>query len=50
MGKKLSDETKCRISESNRGKLLSEETKEKMRNAKLGKKRPPRLNVEKEDI
>lgn len=36
LGKKHSEETKIKISESNKGKVYSQETKDKIRNAKIG--------------
>jgi len=39
-GKKLSEETKNRISESSEGKILSEETKKKMSESKKGENHP----------
>ena len=42
IGKKISEETKNKISESNSGKKRTEKAKQKMREAALGRKRPPR--------
>lgn len=47
---KLTDEQKQNLSEKHKGKKISEEAKEKMRQAKLGKTRPPHSEETKEKI
>lgn len=46
IGKKLSDETKKKMSESRKGRIVSKETIEKIKKSNLGKKRSAEQNAE----